>query len=119
MPNMRKLIESITAFDGASDPVVSESSMSTVANGEHFLRDVASAFGGRKGQTLDIEVTLRGSNVLEYAIQKKSLNTSVTEDLDESDAQTTFDLVRNNDMTYDEFLDWVYDIRAAAKREVE
>lgn len=43
---------------------------STVANGESFLRDMARAFAGEKGAQLNITVTLRGSNVLEYKINK-------------------------------------------------
>lgn len=42
----------------------------TVANGESFLTDMATAFGGRKGQKLNIEVTLKGPNVLAYRITR-------------------------------------------------
>ena len=64
LANMRKLIESITAFDGTSDPVVSES-------------------------------------------------------LDESDVRVTYNSIRNQEITCEDFIDWVYEIRTAAKREVE
>ena len=48
-------------------------SYKTVANGESFVRDVFRALGGINGvkdQTLNITVTLKGSNVLEYSITK-------------------------------------------------
>lgn len=64
LPTMRSLIESITAFDGAEDLVVSES-------------------------------------------------------LDESDVRVTYNSIRNQEITCEDFIDWVYEIRAAAKREVE
>ena len=47
------------------------------------------------------------------------LSGNLTESLDESDVQTTFDLIRNNDMSFEEFMIWVYDIRRDAMDEVE
>ena len=41
----------------------------TTANLDAFVRDVAKAFGGQQGKTLNITVTLVASGVLEYSIQ--------------------------------------------------
>lgn len=62
MSNIRKLIESIDS--------INEASIKTTANGEAFLQDMTQAFGGLKDQTLNITVTLKGDNVLEYSIKK-------------------------------------------------
>jgi len=64
MADMRKLIESMDS--------INEASFKTVANGEAFMKDIAKAFGGVKGQSLSITVTLKGTNVLEYSITKVS-----------------------------------------------
>ncbi len=45
--------------------------ISTIANVESFVKDVAKAFNQTKDTTLDITVTLKGSNVLEYSIKKR------------------------------------------------
>ena len=44
---------------------------------------------------------------------------SINEDLDEAGVQETYALMIRGDMSYEQFLEWVYDIRQAAKREVE
>lgn len=45
--------------------------ISTIANVEAFVKDIAKAFNQTKDTTLDITVTLKGSNVLEYSIKKR------------------------------------------------
>jgi hypothetical protein len=63
MSEIRTLLETLDAIN--ETPAIS-----TVATGEAFLKDVAKAFGGVRGQKLNIVVTLKGTNVLEYSIAK-------------------------------------------------
>ena len=72
MADMRKLIESVDSL--------SEASIKTVANSEAFIKDITRAFGGLKDQTLNIQVTLKGDNVLEYSIKKVEPRVSPSEE---------------------------------------
>lgn len=44
---------------------------------------------------------------------------NITESLNIQETRAVYEKIRNDAMSADDFIDWVYDIRAAAKREVE
>lgn len=77
MSEIRKLLESLDSINEAT-------LVSTVANGESFIKDVGKAFGGQKGKTLAITATLRGTNVIEYSIRED--NVGVEESVSSDDA---------------------------------
>ena len=79
MADMRKLIESVDSIDES----ISNTSFKTVANSDHFIRDVFSALApinGAPGKTVNITVTAKGTNMLEYSINEVTPKVPPTED---------------------------------------
>ena len=77
MADMRKLIESVDSIDES----ISNTSFKTVANSDHFIRDVFSALApinGAPGKTVNI--TAKGTNMLEYSINEVTPKVPPTED---------------------------------------
>lgn len=53
-----------------ADLLIEAKLLKTVANGSAFVDDVFKAFKNTKDATLNITVALRGTNVLEYTIER-------------------------------------------------